>query len=115
MKQSLKVIIICLVALTVLLCTTQPHSLPSIVLIAPFIVMFVGLMFIVAVLLAWKSGKVTAHHVRLGAITATLPILLLILQSIGQLTVRDVATTGVLFVLGYFYMARRGAQAHQKP
>ncbi|HSX35863.1 MAG TPA: hypothetical protein VLH84_02925 [Patescibacteria group bacterium] len=96
-----------MILLTLLVCTTQPHSLPQVVLIAPFILLFVSLALFVAVLLALKSKGLTVRHLRLGALAASLPILLLILQSIGQLTLRDVATTGALFVLGYFYMARR--------
>lgn len=39
-----------------------------------------------------------------------LPVLLLALQSLGQLTWRDAATLLLIFGVGYFYMSRVGAR-----
>ncbi len=40
-----------------------------------------------------------------------LPVVLLVLQSLGQLTIRDAAMLAILFTVTYFYMSRAKAAA----
>jgi hypothetical protein len=40
---------------------------------------------------------------------AALPVILMALQSIGQLTIRDTITLAIIFVAGYFYISRQRA------
>jgi hypothetical protein len=110
MKRALEIILFCMAALALLLGATQPTKLPSFVLIVPFLLMFCALALGISLIIAWRSSKLTAKNVRIGALGAALPILLLVLQSIGQLTVRDVLIIVVLFVLAYFYVARMAMQ-----
>jgi len=52
--------------------------------------------------LRWSHSRI--RRVIAGA--ALLPVFLLVLQSIGQLTVRDVLLAGSLALILYFYFAR---------
>jgi len=106
MKRSHKVIIIGAAALVLLMGTTQPSHVPSLVLMVPFVILFVILSTAAASLLGWGQGGPTAKTLRTGAFIAALPMLLLVLQSLGQLTLRDVATILILFSLTYFYISK---------
>jgi hypothetical protein len=65
------------------------------------IILTLGIAFILE-----RRGLSRLRSLRLGGFLAALPIVLLIFQSIGQLTVRDVATILALFVISYFYIIR---------
>ncbi len=104
-----KLIIGSLCILIVMLCTTQPNRLPSFVLVVPFVFIFCALWLAIAAVLSWFYDRSATKNLRAAALAAVLPMLLLILQSIGQLTVRDVLIIIALFGLAYFYMARMGA------
>ena len=106
MKKTVKLIILSLGILLALMVTTQPTKLPSAMLIVPFLLMYVALSLVLALLLAWRSRALTSKHVRKGLLGAALPMLLLVLQSLGQLTVRDVMIIFLLFGVGYFYISR---------
>lgn len=105
MKKGIIVLILAATALLVLFLTTDPQKLPSILLILPFLVIF-GLVFYLVKWFSVKRGISAKRAVRLALLCAALPTLLLVLQSIGQLTIRDVATTALLFFLSYFYISR---------
>lgn len=90
-----------------LLFATQPSSVPPIVLILPFIIIFLVLTTMIAMLLGWRKGRVGVKQLQIGALGAAFPTLLLVLQSVGQLTIRDALTIFVLFVVTYFYLYRR--------
>jgi len=111
MKKTAKIIGSCLLILVALLCTTQPDRLPSAVLIVPFALMFVVLALVIALAIGWRHGGITSKHIRAGCTGAVLPILLLVLQSVGQLTLRDALTLFALFGISYFYMSKVNAVA----
>lgn len=89
----------------------RPDHLPVVGLIVPFVLLFGG--FYTSWMLAGMLRSryfVREHeyrpHKHLGkAISATI-VLLLVLQSLGQLTVRDVITVVATVTLGYLYLAR---------
>ncbi|HLZ14513.1 MAG TPA: hypothetical protein VKQ34_00810 [Candidatus Saccharimonadales bacterium] len=110
MKKATQGIILSIALLAVLLVATQPTKLPSFMLIVPFGLMFVILTLGTALLFAWRSSRLTARHVRNGAFVAAMPMILVVLQSIGQLTLRDLLIIVVFFVLSYFYVGRLSAQ-----
>jgi len=110
MKRTIQVIIFGIAALAILFGTTQPAKLPSFVLIVPFLLIFLVLTLGISLLVGWRSSTLTAKNLRIGALGAALPVLLLVLQSIGQLIVRDVFIIVLLFTLGYFYVARISVQ-----
>jgi Mn2+/Fe2+ NRAMP family transporter len=105
MKRALIICGGCLSALLVLFLGTDPNKVPSFVLVFPFILLFVTLLSLAFILLQ-KRGMAVSRSMRIGALCAAVPIILLILQSIGQLTLKDVLTIGALFVVSYFYMSR---------
>lgn len=104
-------------ATLILLLLSNPTRLPSAVLILPFILLFVSIyMTVKEVLHLLRGGEqnkvvgMRAHRPRLIAgLIACFPVLLLVLQSIGQLTAWDVLTVVALFVITYFYITRSSA------
>ncbi len=107
MKFLASLSIACALALVVLLCTTSPTSITSILLVAPFVLIFSSIFGVISLLLLRRNmGRL--QRIRLSATFAGLPVALLVLQSIGQLTLRDVATIVALFALSYFYFKRAG-------
>lgn len=107
MKFLVSLSIICILVLGVLLFATSPTSITSIMLVAPFVLIFSTIFSVVSlVLLRRNMGRL--QRIRLSATFAGLPVALLVLQSIGQLTFRDIATIFALFALSYFYFKRAG-------
>lgn len=103
------------VALIAFLMFTNPANLPSVMIILPFAGLFCAIYF--SAVECWRpSGRIgknnTASRHRLArprataAFVAGLPVLLLVLQSIGQLTVWDVLTAAAIFVIAYFYVSK---------
>jgi hypothetical protein len=109
MKKTAKIIGVCSLVLAVLLLTTQPARLPSAVLIVPFALMFAILALTISLAIGWRHGGMSARALRAGCLGAILPILLLVLQSVGQLTMRDALTLFALFGITYFYMSKVNA------
>jgi hypothetical protein len=102
--------------LLVLLTVLNPSSLPVVLLIVPFVVIFGALYSLGRLLsLVWaRYGGVAAKTVvpsrRLSLVVSGFIVLFLVLQSLGQLTFKDVLTLSLLFVLGYFYTIRVRSQ-----
>ena len=94
--------------------TTDPFRLPSIFLVVPFALLFSCLyVTIIRIIGFFRSGEdetVVGLKLRrprlLAAVVAGFPILLLVLQSIVQLTFWDVIITLVIFLLVYTYVSR---------
>jgi hypothetical protein len=88
---------------------TTPKSVPSVMLIVGFLMLaaliysFLKLVFIISGLNA-RMPSVYSRGIMLAG--TLIPVLLLMLQSIGQLTVRDVLTLSGLFIIGIFYVGR---------
>jgi len=99
-----------LAILLLLFITTDPTKVPSFILVLPFILIFVVLVCALVLGLRWR-GMSTTRSLRVGALSAAVPLTLLVLQSIGQLTVRDLLTIAALFLLSYFYIARTTMRA----
>ena len=97
-------------AVLLLFMATDPNKVPSFILILPFILLFVSLLLFVSTLLRWQ-GMAKGRSIRLAVVFSAIPLILLVLQSIGQLTVRDVLTMAILFALSYFYVSRSTASS----
>ena len=100
-------------ATAVFLCTTNPTKLPAMFLVVPFAAMYVSLYCIVLEVVRFagaddESGAIVRlRRPRLAsAIIAGFPILLLVLQSIVELTAWDVLIALGILLLGYLYVAR---------
>lgn len=88
---------------------TSPRAIPSVMLITGFVVLAAILyccskLLLILTGLNRKMTMVTAKGVVL--VCVLLPVLLIVLQSIGQLTVRDILTLGGLVLVGIFYVSR---------
>lgn len=85
---------------------TNPRNVPSVLLIVGFVIIFaviyVAVRFGIRVA-GFKSRLSNAQYKVLTLGGAGLPVILLALQSIGQLTIRDVVTILALFLAGSFY------------
>lgn len=110
-RHLIAYIILAICGCLILFSATNPDSIPSAVFIAVFIILY-GIIYSGAALvglamrrfgvLEWDRTRV---HKTAFAV-ASYPVFLIILQSIGQLTVRDVILVTGFFVLGYLYVGR---------
>lgn len=89
----------------------RPDNLPVVVLIVPFVMVYIAfysfwrLFGLVRARYFVKDGEWKPHR-QLGMAICGSAVLLLVLQSLGQLSLRDVVTVIGVIVLGYFYLAR---------
>lgn len=107
MKTAPKITAISSIILLLLLLTTNPQKLPSALLVVPFVLLFVVIASGIPAMLG-AYGFTGQKVAKIGATVAAVPVLLLVLQSLGQLTVRDTLAVFMLFSLAYFYMSRFG-------
>lgn len=90
---------------------TNPENLPVAIFILVFLVLY-GLSYSLIALLglgAHNVGLIRWEHKKIertAAFAAVLPVFLLVLQSIGQLTARDVLLAVGLFGLLFMYISR---------
>jgi drug/metabolite transporter (DMT)-like permease len=112
MKKYIYSALIAFIALVLLLFETDPRSINSVALVAPFVLIFLILFFIATYFLRIRGFARSTSWI-MAAFIATLPTLLLVLQSIGQLTIKDVATLVALFVIAYFYVRRADSPANR--
>jgi hypothetical protein len=108
MKKIMFISSVCFAGLLILFMATEPTNVPSFILVLPFLLIFIVLLSLFSWLLQ-KRGMAGRRSWRIGALSAAIPVALLILQSIGQLTVRDILTIAALFSLSYFYITRTTA------
>lgn len=102
------------VLLVMLLLLSSPARLPSTILVVPFVILFLAVYFTITEGVRLLRGddqsnavsQRTARSRLIAGLAAALPVLLLTLQSIGQLTVWDTLMVGVLFVITYFYIIK---------
>jgi uncharacterized membrane protein YfhO len=95
---------------------TKPTTLPVVVLIVPFILLFIALLTLWRLLQALGAhylGGRSPKSERLGFISCICIVLLVILQSLGQLTLRDSLTVVALATIGYLYILR--ARPERRP
>lgn len=90
-------------SLPVFLSLTDPAKLPLPLLVVPFLLLFV--IFFVTIRLAVKRLN-RRKRLLVAAAGASLPVLLLVFQSIHQLTVKDVLIVLVLISVTMFYLSR---------
>lgn len=115
---ELAALLLCIVLGIGFFALTNPESLPPAVLIFGFVILL-GIMYSFARLAARLTnlrGRVSKGQYT-GILTGAtvLPVALLALQSLGQLTVRDVVTLGVLSAAAYLYISRLWSGETDKP
>ena len=90
----------------VFLLNTDPQKLPLPLLVLPFVWLF-SVIFISTLLVLSKRPSVTKkQRVMVAGIVASIPVLLIIFQSIHQLSLKDVLLSVSLVLLAAFYMLR---------
>lgn len=85
------------------LLSTDPRKLPVVLVVVPFLLLFVALFYTIWLLLH-KIGR--RRSAVIAVCLATLPVLMIVLQSINQLTIRDVVILLVLEAGLLFYITR---------
>lgn len=106
------------VATCLFLMLTNPKHVPSAVLIIPFILIALILYQMAITVFRVVNDKNSAPESRpsvvrprlIAGLAAAFPVLLLVLQSIGQLSIKDVVTVGAIVILAYFYMGKFSAK-----
>jgi len=96
---------VCVGLLLLLVTSTQPAHLPSAMLVLPFALIFIVLVLLGVTILKLR-GLSSAKSLRLSLMGSALPMLVLVLQSFGQLTIRDLLTIIALFAIAHFYLSR---------
>jgi hypothetical protein len=105
MNRSTKLIITCTIGLLLLFISTEPGRLPAIALVIPFVFIFALMLTLFMSVFRWR-GVATGKSLRLSLMAAALPMLILVLQALGQLTIRDLLTIVALFAITHFYLSR---------
>lgn len=98
----------------ILLCVlVQPSSLPIIILVVPFVLLYFAVYntWLATVLLwMWAGGnnnrQESVRRKQLAAMVSSYVVLLVIMGSLGQLKGRDMLTLGLIFGIAYFYLVR---------
>lgn len=103
-RRILQLVGALLVVLFVLLFTTQPASIPPVLLVAPFVLLFGSLALVLYV--GMRTRMPRGRSLWLSLLCAAALIMLLALQSLGQLSWRDAVTVVVIFVVAYIYITR---------
>ena len=102
-------------ALLAFMAVFQPAKLPVVGLIVPFVLLFwafYGVWNLLNLLRTRYFARQTWQPSRrLGLAVCLTAVFLIVLQSLGQLTVRDVLTVLAILLLGYAYVARNLSRA----
>ena len=105
-------------ALLLFMALFQPSKLPVVVLILPFLLLFSAFYSLWNLLnllrIRYFSKQTWQPSRRLGLTVCLSGVLLIVLQSLGQLTLRDVVTVLAIVVLGYGYVARNLARVPKR-
>jgi len=110
LKQQLLRTILTWASLGVFLAISTPNKLPVVFLIIPFVLIFAATYTLWNLIQQARIRYLVRGrpHRRLGVVVCTCIVLLLVLQSLGQLTLRDVITLAAIVFLGYVYVGRVG-------
>jgi hypothetical protein len=92
-------------ALVVFLLMTDPYKLPLILLTVPFLLLTALIYLVCRAVLGKLIGRKGKTHYTAGVMTGLL-MLIILLQTIRQLSIRDFLIVGALFVGLSFYMRR---------
>ena len=105
-KKLLLAVGMCAGLLLLLFLTVDPNRVPSFFLMVPFALFFLVLLFALLYLMYDYFSSDRKKALKIASLGASAPTLLLVLQSIGQLTARDVLVILILFTVSYFYISK---------
>jgi len=96
-----------IVVIVFLLFATNPEQLPLPLLVLPFLLLFILLHTLIGLLLKKRNSGSLSKNRKIVLVTlSALPVLILILQSIGQLSIRDFLILAGLGVGIVFYFVK---------
>lgn len=97
-------------ALFIFLSSTSPQNIPAAVLLLPLVWLFMSLtgtgLLILRLVQPHKSEEDLRKQLGYASIGAAVPIGMLLLRSIDQLTTKDVILIVLLSAIGLFYLGR---------
>jgi len=99
--------------LVVFISISQPAKLPVWGLIIPFILLYFAVRYSVRLIFEHKAQtnvRMRAAQRWLPVVIAVCAVVVLALQSIGQLSMRDVIAVVLVVLLGYFYVHRNASK-----
>ena len=111
-KQDIGKAVIAWLAVGVLFIGVRPDHLPVLLLILPFVLLYWAFYrsgVLIVRLIRHVQGKKVALDARPNNSAAAVSgflVLLLVVQSLGQLGPRDLVTFGLIFLISCFYIAR---------
>jgi hypothetical protein len=112
-NRPVYIILFLYLLLGAVLITTNPRSLPLALLVAPFVILATALYLTISLILRMMWPRLSRpKRLFYSACLAGLPTFLLILNSVNQLTWRDVLLVVILTLFLFFYGSRW--QASQK-
>ncbi len=101
-------------ALIVFMSISHPAKIPAIGLIVPYVLLYAASFYTLKAIVEHRGDARTDSTKSVkGKVPITLSTILVILvamQSIGQLTLRDVIAVFFVVIIGYFYIHRNGLQ-----
>lgn len=116
LKKQAMTTVLTWVALGMFLMFSDPDRLPVVLLIAPFLLLFIALysswIIVRDITSRFLVRERSSRH--LGLAVCVSVVLFLVLQSLGQLTLRDMVTTAAIVVLGYLYLGRARVDLRQR-
>lgn len=111
MRKYLGIVALYVLSFGVLLFTNPQHTRP-VLLVVPLLIFFLAIFLTLLALLgafARRRGrKLSRNSVIVAAVLTALPVMLILLQSIGQLSVRDVITLLLIILVFGIYVSKIG-------
>lgn len=104
--KRLLILVLLLAVGPVFMALTDPETLPLPLLVIPFLWLFTCLFVVMWLLLAKKLSLQRKQVVIVAGLVASIPVLLIVFQSINQLSIRDVIISIGLAVLASGYVLR---------
>lgn len=96
-----------LVSGPIFLMSTNPQNLPLPLLIVPFLWLFMSIFWVTLYIVRKFTKRLSkSRRVIVAGVFATFPVLLLVFQSIHQLTIRDVVISVAMVCIAAFYLDR---------
>lgn len=118
LKQQIIRTLVAWGALGVFMVLFEPSRLPVVVLIVPFLLLFLAFYNLWNTLnllrVRYFVRQTRQPSRRLGLTVCGSAVLLIVLQSLGQLTLRDVVTVIAIVAVGYTYLSRSLSQSPKR-
>lgn len=105
LQTTIKIFSACFCVLIIFLLSTNPSALSPIFLTLPFLLLFLCLFLVIFLLMSFRQGNVQ-RNLWQSALLAAFPVILVAMQSLGQLSWRDAITILFIFTVIYVYLSR---------